>query len=228
MGHTAPLNARRRLLFAGGLLACYGITAAGRAFAAGSAGAMHDHHQHDQMAAGAHDQHQHAEVPAGVKRSEAMYKIPALTMVRQDGAKVAFPQELDSGGPVMLAFIYTSCTTVCPVTSQVFSEVQEQLGKERGKLRMYSISIDTEYDTPARLREYAKKFHAGQQWQHYTGTQEASISVQKAFDVYRGDKMNHFPVTFLRAAPGKSWIRLEGFASPGLLAKEYRDLVKMG
>ena len=225
MDHDTRPVARRRFLLAGGLLACYGLGAATRALAADPA---HDHHQHAPAAQGAHDHHQHAEVPAGVKRTEVMYKSPAVNMVRQDGTKVAFAQELDSGGPVILDFIFTTCTTVCPVTSQVFSELQGQLAKERTKPRFFSISIDAEYDTPARMREYAKKYHAGPQWQHYTGTVEASIAVQKAFDAYRGDKMNHIPVTFMRAAPGKPWIRLEGFPSPAALVKEYRDMVKVG
>jgi protein SCO1/2 len=54
---------------------------------------------------------------------------------------------------------------------------------------------------------------------------EASIATQRAFDAYRGDKMNHLPVTFLRAAPGKPWVRLEGFAPPDEVVKEYRQLV---
>jgi protein SCO1/2 len=36
--------------------------------------------------------------------------------------------------------------------------------------------------------------------------------VQKAFDAYRGDKMSHSPLTLMRAAPGKPWVRFDGFA----------------
>jgi protein SCO1/2 len=223
------LPSRRRLLLAGGLLMLGGLAQVRGAFAAADAmnmdmhdhsmnAEMHDHHQHEH--------HQHAPASNDIKRSEADYKVPGLTLVRQDGTKVAFPAQLDDGRPVILDFIYTSCTAVCPVTSQVFSQLQDKLGKDRDKVRMISISIDPEYDTPARLAEYAKKFHAGAEWQHYTGSAQASIAMQKAFDVYRGDKMNHFPVTFMRAAPGKPWVRLEGFATPDLLAREYRDLVK--
>jgi protein SCO1/2 len=76
------------------------------------------------------------------------------------------------------------------------------------------------------MTEYAKKYNASPQWQHYTGTVAASITMQKAFDVYRGDKMNHFPVTFMRAAPGKPWVRMDGFVTPDELMQEYRKLIK--
>ena len=102
--------------------------------------------------------------------------------------------------------------------------IQDRLGSELKKVHMISISIDPEQDTPNRLRDYAHKFSAGSQWQHYTGTVEASVEVQKAFDAYRGDKMSHDPLTLLRAAPGKPWVRVEGFATADDLFSQYRHL----
>ncbi len=49
--------------------------------------------------------------------------------------------------------------------------------------------------------------------------------MQRAFDVYRGDKMQHQPVTFLRVTPDKPWVRYEGFATPDMIVHEYRSLV---
>jgi len=235
---------RRRALALGGLLAAGSLlTGWARADGGTAAGSMdhggmdhggmdHSAMDHSAMDHSGHGSpsgqpaaaHQHAAPPPGIKRSEAVYRLPEVRMVRQDGARVMFPREIDDGRPVILDFIYTSCTEICPVTSQVFSELQQRLGAEREKVHMVSVSIDPEYDTPARLTAYAKKFSAGSQWQHYTGSLESSLALQRAFDVYRGDKMNHFPVTFLRAAPGAPWVRLEGFATPDLLAREYRDL----
>jgi cytochrome oxidase Cu insertion factor (SCO1/SenC/PrrC family) len=80
---------------------------------------------------------------------------------------------------------------------------------------------DPEEDTPQRLKEYTQQYQAGQQWQFYTGTVHESITMQRAFDSYGGDKMNHSAVSFMRFAPGKSWLRIDGFASPDELAKEY-------
>ena len=173
---------------------------------------------------GAAHQHNHAAMAATeLKRSEASYSIPALTLVRQDGKKVSFPAELDDGRPVLLQFMYTSCTTICPVTTQMFSRVQDKLGKEHDKFHMLTISVDPEYDTPVRLNSFAKKLGAGSQWQFYGGTLESSVALQKAFDAFRGDKMNHVPVTYLRAAPGKPWIRIDGLRTPEDIIREYRS-----
>jgi protein SCO1/2 len=75
------------------------------------------------------------------------------------------------------------------------------------------------------LREYARKFHAGPAWHYYTGTVAASLAAQKAFDVYRGEKMSHTPVTLLRSAPGKPWLRIEGFVTPDELVDDYQKLL---
>lgn len=151
------------------------------------------------------------------------YKVPDIKMVREDGASVSLAHELNDGRPVILNFIYTTCTTICPVTSHIFAELQDKLGSGRDQVHMVSISIDPEQDTPAVLSKYAQKFGAGAQWRFYTGTIDASITAQRAFDVYRGDKMTHNPVTFIRIAPEQPWLRIDGFAKAAELLGALQD-----
>ena len=153
------------------------------------------------------------------------YKVPPIQLVRANGRSVALAKEVDDGRPVVMNFIYTTCETTCPLSSATFTQFQALLGSERSHVHMMSISIDPEQDTPARLRAYAKKFGAGPGWQHYTGTLQASAAAQQAFGAYRGDKMSHTPVTLLRAAPGKPWLRIDGFVTPDQLLTHYRDML---
>jgi len=168
--------------------------------------------------------HHHAARPE-ISRRIVTYTVPPVRLVREDGKRVSLPDELNDGRPVVLNFVFTSCTTICPLTSQTFAQLQQQLGADRDRVRLVSISIDPEQDTPARLAAYARKFGAGPEWRYYTGTLAASIATQRAFDVYRGDKMNHGPVTLLRAAPDQPWIRIEGFASATDLLGEIRGML---
>jgi protein SCO1/2 len=132
---------------------------------------------------------------------------------------------LDDGRPVLLNFIFTACSSICPLASQTFAQFERKLGPESKTVHLMSISIDPEHDTPTRLTQYAKKFRAGPEWQHYTGTLAASLAAQRAFEVYRGDKMSHPPVTLMRAAPGKPWLRIDGFVTPDELVRDYRNLL---
>ncbi len=176
----------------------------------------HDHHDHAQMMS----------APGAVSAREASYSIPNVTVTRQDGKKVSLASVVDDGRPVVLNFIYTSCTAICPVTTQTFSQFRELVGKDREGINMISVSIDPEHDTPERLTAYAKQFSGAGTWTYLTSSSPDAIAIQKAFDSYRGDKMNHAPTTFMRTAPGKPWTRIDGFAQADQLVTQYRKLPK--
>jgi protein SCO1/2 len=205
--HTHAL----RCIFLGALLhaACLGNALA----QAMPEGMDHSAHNHEAMLA------------ANLKRSVVELNVPATKLLRQDGSAASAQTELTSGKPTIVAFIYTSCTTICPLTSQIMREVQGLLGTEMQGTRMASISIDPEYDTPERLMAYANKFGASPQWTHYTGTLANSVTVQKAFKAYQGDKMNHLPLIFINGGGKKTWVRLEGFPSAAQVVKELHDQV---
>lgn len=201
-----PLVNLRRISLRVALAALLTITAEG-------ALAGEDHSAHATAASGA------------IRRSEVVLQPAAVPVLRQDGRRGDLKQMLDDGRPVMLNFIFTSCTAICPVTSQVFSEVRDRLGKQRDQIHVVSVSIDPEYDTPKRLNDYAQRFTQTGSWSFLTATQQDSIAIQRSFNAYQGDKMNHLPVTFLRAAPGKPWVRLDGFASPSVLVAEVKPML---
>jgi len=160
-----------------------------------------------------------------VIRSNVQYAVPQITLVRQDGKSVFLPKELDDGRPVVMNFVFTTCGTICPLLSQTFERLQSKLGADRDRVHIVSITIDPEEDTPQRLTEYAKRYNAGPGWQHYTGTLKAIVATERAFNVYRGDKMSHTPVTLLRLAPGRPWVRFDGFVTADELAREIRSEV---
>jgi protein SCO1/2 len=175
--------------------------------------------------AAAHESSTPATAERAPTRSLREYAVPAVRLVRDDGKVVSLPDEMNDGRPIVLNFIFTTCTSICPLMSSTFAQFEHRLGDGAERVHLMSISIDPEHDTPSRLNEYARKFHAGPEWQHYTGTLEASVAAQRAFDVYRGGKMSHSLVTLMRAAPGKPWLRIEGFVTPDDLLRDYRDLV---
>jgi protein SCO1/2 len=172
-----------------------------------------------------HSKHKAMLKKTGYERAVREYVLPDLEMVDQGGEEISVHTILESDEPVMVNFIFTTCTTICPVMSATFAQVQKSLGEEASSVRMVSVSIDPEHDTPERLREYAKRFEAGPQWTFLTGSLEDSVAVQKAFDVYRGNKMNHEPTTLLRHPDHKTWVRIDGLASAEDIVTEYRRLV---
>ncbi len=185
-----------------------------------------DHSQHaaDPTGDDPHAQHRAMMTQKGYQRSEHAYPLNDYPLVDMAGEKTTLLRELDTDRPVMVNFIFTTCTTICPVMSAVFAQVQKELGPESTNVRMVSVSIDPGYDTPERLRDYAKRYGAGPQWQFLTGDPDDIVAVQKSFDVYRGNKMSHEPTTLLRGSDKGPWVRLDGIASGAEIVAEYRQL----
>jgi len=173
-----------------------------------------------------HSKHQQQLSQRGAYTSSVMkYTAPDIKLVDINGQKVALRELLNDHSAIVLNFIYTTCTTICPVMSATFQQIQEKLGADQKELRMVSISIDPENDTPAKLKEYANKFKAGPQWTLLTGTLDDSLSAQKAFGIFAGEKMNHKPITFLKAKGSETeWVRLDGLAEADQIIKEYEKL----
>jgi protein SCO1 len=162
------------------------------------------------------------------ERSLQVYAVPDVTLVNANARPIRIRELLMVDGPVMLDFISTTCTTNCPALSRELSTVPAKLGAAAARLRMMSVSIDPETDTPAQLQAYARQLGAGPNWQFFTGSREDIETVQRAFDINHDHKLNKLdtePLTFLRAAPGKPWVRINGFASAEDLAREYRNVV---
>lgn len=166
----------------------------------------------------AHDGHA-ASAPR-YSRTLAPYAPPDVPLVDAHGDAVTLAAVLDHDGPVLLQFIFTTCPAVCPALAGTFAAAQDRLAGAR----LVSISIDPEHDTPPRLAEYARRFHAGPQWRFLTGELDDVVAVQKAFGSYQANKMQHRPLTFLRGSPSAPWVRLDGFLSAAELVAEVRRL----
>ncbi len=157
---------------------------------------------------------------ASIIRQVVHYQVPDLPVSKQDGTEHSFLQEIDDGRPVIMSFIFTTCSAICPMLGHTLMKVQSKLTEHQQTAHLVSITIDPENDTPTTLANYAKKLSAGPNWDFYTGTRDVSIQLQKAFNVYRGDKMNHASVILIRSKPGEPWIRLEGFINSDQVISE--------
>ena len=155
------------------------------------------------------------------QRTVENYTVPDVVLVNQDGAKVHLKSFMETDKPVILDFIYGTCTTICPVLSASFANLQNRLGPDVQKVRLVSITIDPENDTPKVMKEYLKKYHAKPGWDFLTGTRTDIDRVMRAFNAYIPNKMSHYQLTLLRSPADGTWLRISGLMSSSELMNEY-------
>ena len=156
------------------------------------------------------------------KRTVEHYTIPDLTLINQEGRKVRLVELLHSEQPVVVDFIYGTCTTICPVLSAGFSNLQRKLAADNTKPLLISITIDPENDSPRVMKEYLKRYGAKPGWEFLTGSRTDIDRVMRAFNAYIPDKMSHYPLNMIRSPKDGSWIRLFGIMSSRELMEEYQ------
>ncbi len=167
-----------------------------------------------------------AEMKDKYKRTVENYEVPDVTLVNQNGAKVKLRTLLNSKKAVMVDFIYTTCTTICPVLSAGFSNFQKKIGPDSRNVHLVSISIDPENDTPKRLKEYLKRYDAKPGWEFLTGSKGDIEKVVKALDAYESNKMYHLPLALLYSSADNRWVRIYGLIGTSDLISEYEKVVR--
>lgn len=152
-------------------------------------------------------------------------KFADVALVDQNGKTVRLEKDLVSNKIVVMSFIYTSCTTVCPVVSSIMGKVQKQLGARVGtEVQLVSISIDPQRDDAKRLNDYARSFQNGPGWSWLTGTTQSVNETLKGLGTFSGDFKNHAPLILVGDGNSRHWTRFYGFTDPTVLSREVEKL----
>ncbi|NCO51679.1 MAG: SCO family protein [Deltaproteobacteria bacterium] len=159
----------------------------------------------------------------GYERTRVDYPIPAVELRNQHDQPVALIPYLLGAQPVMLEFSYTSCTTLCTDMAVKFSNLQRRAGAEKG-VKLVSISIDPQVDTPAVLAAYLKRYQAGSGWDYLTGSLTDTQKLMQVFGVSPTDMLTNKATLFLHQPGDSAWTRLDGRLDPQDLLREYQQL----
>jgi len=108
--------------------------------------------------------------------------VPNFNLVERSGSAISLS---DLSGKVWVAdFIFTHCAGPCPLLSLQMGALQEPL-KELEDVRLVSISVDPERDTPEVLEAYSRRYNADpEKWLFLTG-EKADVYqlIRKGFQV---------------------------------------------
>src|SRR5215813_13313780 len=146
-------------------------------------------------------------------------QIPNVRVLDQNGRALDFYTDLIKGQNVAINFIFTTCTTVCPVLTATFRRVQVELEKSQLDTKLISVSVDPTIDTPERLRDFAGKFKAGPGWTFVTGEKSDIDTLLRQLGAGVGNKNDHTSMILIGNDPADVWTRTYGLSSPTVLIK---------
>jgi protein SCO1/2 len=87
------------------------------------------------------------------------------------------------GNVVAMAFLYTHCPDVCPLTAAQFRAAQTQLGADAARVRFVAVSVDPEGDTPAAVKVFSAAHDLKENWRYLIGPRTALAAVWSAYGV---------------------------------------------
>ena len=125
----------------------------------------------------------HAHKAGSDQKSAASAKAPDFTLIDQEGKQ--FLSANLRGKIVVLDFIYTTCTNICPLFTVNFVQLQRRLAPEhKREVFLISITTDPEIDSPKVLKSYAQRHGADLgNWAFLTGTEPQLKEVWKNFGI---------------------------------------------
>lgn len=144
--------------------------------------------------------------------------IPDVAALDQNGKPLRFYSDLIKGKAVMLNFVFTSCTYVCPMQGANFSKLQAALGDRLGKdVSLISVSIDPLTDTPQRLKSWGARFGARPGWTLVTGSKAEMDRLLRALTGDPSGVSEHSAVVLIGNYDRGVWVRADGLDDPARL-----------
>ena len=160
-------------------------------------------------------------------RSPAEKYFSDVELINQDGQKMRFYSDVLKDKVVVINTFFTTCTGVCPPINRTLERMQEALGDRLGKdAFLVSMSVDPETDTPSKLKEYSRRFHARPGWIFLTGKKENVDWALYKLGQYVESKDGHTNIIIIGNEPKGLWKKAFGLAKADELIKVVEDVIK--
>jgi protein SCO1 len=158
--------------------------------------------------------------PQTAPESPAHKYFTDVVLLNQDGERMRLYSDLLQGKVVIIDSFFATCQGSCLPMNRNLEKVQEALGDHIGKdVYIISISVDPTVDTPASLKEYAKKLHAKPGWYFLTGDKQNVDFALNKLGQYVNDKQDHLNIFIIGNERTGLWKKAFGLARSDELVK---------
>jgi protein SCO1 len=164
--------------------------------------------------------------PKAFTADRAPAQIPDIKVVDQNGKPRHFYSDLVRDKVVVMNFVYTTCTTICPPLGATFGKLQKNLGERMGKdVFLISVSVDPATDTPERLRAWGAQFKAKPGWTLVTGEKTELDRLLRVLGADTASPENHSAMVLIVNDKASLWKRVYGLGSTAALMHNVEQMM---
>ena len=146
------------------------------------------------QAAGSHGQAAAANPALDPGSSLGKQPAPDITLSNQFGQRMSLQQF--RGKVVILAFVDSECTTVCPLTTVSMVEARQMLGAAGGKVQLLGVDANPKATSVSDVMAYSRVHDMVNQWDFLTGTPAQLTAVWRAYHIavqIQSGQIDHTP-----------------------------------
>lgn len=145
-------------------------------------------------------------------------------LIDQHGNVRRLKSDIVGSNIVVVDFIFTSCQTICPVTTSLMAEGRRRLADvPPGTVTFISMSVDSNVDTPARLKAFADRF--GADWSFLTGEKHVMDEALVWLNAYATNPEDHAAMIVIGDAATDEFTRIYGLPDPELIEARVRHFM---
>ena len=149
-----------------------------------------------------------------------------VELVNQNGEKMRLYSDLLQGKVVIINSFFATCAGACLPLNRNLQKVQQALGERIGKdVNIISISVDPTVDTPASLKEYAKKLNSRTGWYFLTGDKENVDLALKKIGQFVDNKQDHLNIFIIGNERTGLWKKAFGLSNSDELVKVVESVI---
>ncbi len=154
---------------------------------------------------------------------------PNFTLTNQFNQTVSLKQF--RGKVVVLTFIDSKCTTVCPLTTVVLKNLQHDLGSYKKNLQLVAVNANPVATSVKDVYAWSKSHGMLNQWQYVTGSASALKKVWSSYyvatQVIKGDLVQHIPAVVVISPSGQErWLYINAaVGNQPVLSAEVHNLL---
>lgn len=136
-----------------------------------------------------------------------------VVLLNQDGKPMRFYSDVLQGKTVVVESFFSTCSGTCPLMNATFAKIQKAFGDRVGRdIVLVSITVDSENDTPAKLKEYAARVGARPGWIFLTGSKPNVAAALEKLGLAVPTREQHKNIFLVGNEPQGLWKKVFGLS----------------